>query len=200
MEAVDMTHETKSLQFSEQGDSLHSQVNQMVSKEYARHFKCKLKHFMPQSFSLVESNNLLACTGLRSAAKEKLFLEQYMDQSIEIVLSSAFDISIDRKEIVEIGGFALTDSSHALSFMFQLAPAFAKLGYNYAVCTVTDPVRKYLKKLGLDTINLGDADPKKVDTSDDAWGSYYKLKPVILAGDINAAVKKIEPFRRFLTS
>jgi len=147
---------------------------------------------------LIESNQIVGCTGLRSAAQESLFLEQYLDLNIETALSESFGHSIERQEIVEIGGFALSDSSHALSFMFQLAPAFANLGYNFAVCTLTDPVRKYLNKLGLDTIYLGDADPSKVDTSNEAWGSYYQLKPVVLAGDINAAVEKIEPFRHFL--
>ncbi|MBL4681474.1 MAG: thermostable hemolysin [Pseudomonadales bacterium] len=179
------------LTISKDGEVTHGNVNKLISKAYAKHFQCDLRHFLPSSFSLVSSNEVVACTGFQSADHSELFLEQYLDKPIEQALSIAMDSSIERKDIVEIGGFAVTSSNHALSFMLQLAPAFQNLGFRYAVCTVTYPVRKYLKNLGLDTVFLGDATPDMVDTSDNAWGSYYRLKPVILGGNINAAVQKI---------
>ena len=144
------------------------------------------------------AGDLVACTGYRQASREPLFLEQYLDSAVEACLFEATGQLVKRENIVEIGGFAVTNAEYALPFMFHLAPAFAAMGFSTAVCAVTDPVRRYLKKLGVETVSLGDADPSRVDTSNNAWGTYYDLAPCVLAGNIDAAVQKILPFEKFL--
>ena len=165
----------------------------MIAVQYKKHFDCELKHFMPRTFNLYEGKNLKACTGFTPAGNQALFLEQYFDRPIEALLSEKFKTPVDRSTICEIGGFAVDNKRYVLPFMLELAPAFRAQGFQFAVCTVTSPVRACLRKLGIQSVCLGKANAERVDTSDNAWGNYYQLSPVVLAGDIQANIDRLMP-------
>ena len=178
----------------------HTTALQMITAQYQKHFNCQLHHAMPHSLSqtAAEDGQIVACTGYQAAAQGPLFLEQYLDESVEECLQRLGGKSVAREEIVEIGGFAVSDRRHALPFMLQLAPTLADLGFKTVVCTVTRPVQACLRKLGIISTFIKDADASRVDTSNNAWGTYYDLKPVVLAGDIHANIDKIRPFIKLL--
>lgn len=136
----------------------------------------------------------MACCGFRSAGDEPLFLEQYLEKSIEESIRDQENPILRRKEIVEIGGLAVASRQEGLAFMVRLAPQFQALGFTYAACTVTSPVRKCLAELGIRSICLGEAHPGRVSQQETVWGRYYKLKPVVLAGPIQPAIDHMTPF------
>ena len=53
------------------------------------------------------SGRLLAALGLRDPINERLYLEQYLDQAAEQVLAAAADCEVDRRELIEVGNFAV---------------------------------------------------------------------------------------------
>jgi hypothetical protein len=57
-----------------------------------------------------------------------------------------------------------------------------------------------LRKLGIVSTLLADANPSRVDISNNAWGTYYDSKPVVLAGDIGINIARIWPLIALLSS
>ena len=173
----------------------HTAAIDMIQTQYQKHFSCQLQHSLPYSLSQLdhEQHQILACTGYQPASEGALFLEQYLDEPVEDCLQRLTYEYVSREEIVEIGGFAVGHKRHALPFMLLLAPALADLGFKTVICTVTRPMQSCLRKLGIVSTFVADADPARVDTRHNAWGSYYNLKPVVLAGDINSNIDKIRP-------
>lgn len=163
-------------------------------EQYGKHFSCELNQFYPSMFCLYKDAILVACCGFRSAGDEPLFLEQYLDGVIEESIGVHSDQVPTRHEIVEIGGLAIANRQEGLAFMVRLAPQFQALGFTYATCTVTSPVRKCLNELGITSICLAVASPESVSQEDNAWGRYYKLDPVVLAGPIQPAIDHMAPF------
>jgi len=195
MDALKSPFLTQKLIITKSGDDLHSEANALIKSEYYRHFNCQLKSLTSTNISLKVDNKMVATTGYRSAGQASLYLEQYLDQPIEQLISKNFGQPIDRCQIVEIGSFALGSDEYALPFMFQLAPLFSDLGYRWATCTVTRTIKRYLDKLGVDSIYLAKADPTRVIGGEDSWGTYYDHQPVVLAGNIQSVVEKIAPFQ-----
>ncbi|MFT5805061.1 MAG: hypothetical protein ACI9R8_002111 [Candidatus Paceibacteria bacterium] len=178
----------------------HAAAIDMIQTQYQKHFSCQLQHRLPYSLSQLddEQNQILACTGYQPASEGALFLEQYLDERVEESLQRRTNEYVSREEIVEIGGFAVGHKRHALPSMLLLAPTLADLGFKTVVCTVTRPMQSCLRKLGIVSTLVADADPARVDTSNNAWGTYYDLKPVVLAGDINSNIDKIRPLMSLL--
>jgi len=162
--------------------------------QYDKHFSCDLNQFYPSMFCLYKDGVLVACCGFRSARDEPLFLEQYLDEAIEEAIQGQSDQVLRRHEIVEIGGLAVASRHEGLAFMVRLAPQFQDLGFTYATCTVTSPVRKCLGELGITSICLAAANPQRVSPQDNDWGRYYELDPVVLAGPIQPAINHMAPF------
>jgi hypothetical protein len=174
------------------GDHQFITACELAQAQYRDHFECELAHYYPKVFCLYKDDELVACCGFRAANEEALFLEQYLDLPIEQSVSLNIGQSIERANIVEIGGLAVTDKAEALVLMLKLAPAFQTLGFTLATCTVTTPVRRCLKKLGIESHLLASADPKRVSDGSD-WGRYYDTNPVVLAGEIQPAIDRMAP-------
>jgi hypothetical protein len=200
MDALKTPFLTQELIVSESNNGAHLAANALIQSEYRKHFKCELKSLAPTTVSLMAGNDLVAATGYRDASQESLYLEQYLDLPIEQLISNHTKQPVDRSQIVEIGGFALGSSEYVLPFMFQLAPMFDELGYQWATCTVTRTIKRYLDKLGVESIYFAKADPARVIGAEDSWGSYYDHQPVVLAGNIQAVVEKLAPFRTALAA
>jgi hypothetical protein len=186
--------------------AVHNAALQMIQTQYQKHFHCQLQHSLSYSLNQLaregggDSGNteILACTGYQPAAEGALFLEQYIDEPVEDCLQRLTNEPVSREQIVEIGGFAVAHKRHALPFMLQLAPTLAELGFKTVVCTVTRPMQNCLRKLGIVSTLIADADPARVDISNNAWGTYYDLNPVVLAGDIRATIDKIQPLMNLM--
>jgi hypothetical protein len=186
--------------------AVHAAALKMIQTQYQKHFHCQLQHSLPYSLSQLahedsqasQHSPILACTGYQPAADGALFLEQYLDEPVEDCLQRLTHVTVSREQIVEIGGFAVTNKRHALPFMLQLAPTLVELGFKTVICTVTRPMQRCLRKLGIVSTRVADADPARVDVSNNAWGTYYDLKPVLLAGDIGANIDNIRPLMKLL--
>ncbi len=132
----------------------------------------------------VGSHQPLAALAVRQAADEKLFLETYLEQPIEVVVSAAFGRQIARSAIVEIGCLAATPTSAMLRLWSEAAIRLSD-GHEIAVATLTRPLRTMFARVGLPFIELAEADPQHLHQEvRDRWGRYYEAQPVVCAGDI----------------
>ncbi|MDB5724226.1 MAG: hypothetical protein JWQ16_980 [Novosphingobium sp.] len=128
----------------------------------------------------------LATLGCRGADEGPLFLEAYLHQPVERIVSTALDEAIDRANIVEIGCLAAMPSPALLTLWCRTAATLSNQ-YEVAVATLTRPLRQMFGRVGLPFVQLVAADASRLgpDAARD-WGSYYNLDPVVCAGRIEA--------------
>jgi hypothetical protein len=173
------------------GTARYAQACELSAAEYRSHFQCELRHFYPSYLCLERAGTLIAVCGYRSAL-DSLFLEQYLDAPVEQLISDRLEIPATRDGIVEIGGFAVLRRALALPFIAALAPIFQQKGFSYAVCTATLPVRQCLRALSIPTVMLGKADPHRLRAGLTDWGDYYRNRPAVIAGSIDATLERLQ--------
>ena len=80
-------------------DSL--EVKLFIKDIYQKYYKAKININYPTLMAILDkNNNILSAVGFRSANNQKLFLEQYLEQNIEDVLSYNYQKKIPRSQII----------------------------------------------------------------------------------------------------
>ena len=134
-----------------------------------------------------------AALGYKRAGKDPLFLEVYLDEPIERLVSREFGCAVERNSIVEIGNFA-ADNALAMVELWGAAANDLGSGCEVAVATLTAPLRRMFARIGLPFHELAAADPARLGASATAWGSYYELAPKVCAGRIAAGQHALTAF------
>ncbi len=124
-----------------------------------------------------------AALGYKRAGSEALFLEAYLDEPIEEIVSRIVGKTIARDRIVEIGNFAADNVMAMVSLWGAAANDLAGLS-EYAVATLTLPLRKMFARIGVPVIPVAPALAGRLPHGDSDWGSYYQLDPWVCTGNI----------------
>lgn len=183
--AVVRLHQTGQLTTSISGPdaadrpALEAYIREVFLQAHGAH----IRHFLPQLMSLRDGDgNLLAVCGLRHAEQEQLFLENYLDTTVEAVLSRQLGYDVDRNDIVEIGNLAVADPVHARSLLASISLYLHGSGTHWAVFTGLATLRNSLRKLNMQVHALADASITRLPAEDQAdWGSYYADHPQVMA-------------------
>ena len=162
-------------------------LEKRIAARFAGQYGATIEHFLPFLLSLDVAGQSAAIAGLRPAVDVPLFLEQYLETSIEQALSHTYKRPVVRSQIVEIGNLA-SQMPGAASILFSILPVLLEqAGIRWIACTATPQVRSILKKLGFSTQELCSADPSILGDKLTAWGSYYEARPVVIAGHVQPA-------------
>ncbi|MBY6072316.1 thermostable hemolysin [Marinobacter salsuginis] len=121
---------------------------------------------------------LLAAVGVRNAALEKLFLEDYLSVPVESVMPVA---GVERHRIAEIAHLAGVEAGVSRFLFASLSVWLDGAGYDWVVCTGTDQLRNSFHRLGIATKVLATADPARLPDGGAGWGRYYDHHPVVMA-------------------
>ncbi len=176
------------------GDALYEKACCFTAAHYEKRLACKLTKFYPTLFCRIVGEEIKAVCGIRPAAGNELFLEQYLGRPIEVSLNLQ-----NRDSIVELGGFAAENRLEAFLLMQDTAETLADLGYETVVCTANRPIRGCLKRLGITFTQLAIANAEAVGDADD-WGAYYESAPLVLAGSISDGVNAIASLKNALAA
>lgn len=130
-----------------------------------------------------------AALGVREAEDASLFLEVYLDQPVEKVVSQAFGRTVPREDIVEIGCLA-SDSPAALLILWDEAARDFAGRPCVAVATLTGTVRRLLARVGVALVELAAATPDRLAAPGD-WGRYYEDDPRVCAGIVSDGAEHI---------
>lgn len=122
--------------------------------------------------------SLLAAVGVRNAALERLFLEDYLTVPVEAVMPFP---GIERCRIAEIAHLAGVEAGVSRYLFASLSVWLDGAGYDWVVCTGTDQLRNSFHRLGIATQVLADADPARLPDGGAGWGRYYDHHPVVMA-------------------
>jgi len=176
-----------------QGDVLRPKVEATIRRVYAERFGARVQNFAPMLVSLHEGEGvearILAAAGYRIAT-QPLFLETYLDRPVDELLA-AHGARPTRGRIVEVGHLAAARPGEGRRLILRLAHEFARLDIEWVVGTLTEELRSLFQRMGIAPIALGAADPARLGAVAADWGSYYDHHPVVLAGNLAVALRRL---------
>ena len=174
---------------------MREELREFIAKKYDRtHGANPCLDFGHWHWVRGERENPLAALAHRAASDGPLYLETYLTQPIEEVVSAALNEQIDRRAIVEIGCLA-AEPTPALIQLWCEASVTLSADFRIAVATLTRPLRAIFAKLGMPITVLTTADPTRLSPGGGAeWGSYYELDPLVCAGDIRAGCAALKSY------
>lgn len=158
-----------------------------IQQRFRKAHGADIRHFMPQLFGLSdESDTLCAVAGLRLASAEPLFLERYLDEAIDTLISAAAGQPVDRAGIVEVGNLAASDTGSARLSIIAITYLLAMGGLEWVAFTGNIGLVNSFHRLGLKPVTLCAADPERLGDDRHHWGSYYESQPWVHVGNIRA--------------
>jgi len=166
------------------------QVTQYIADQFKAVHGAHIHDFMPLLLSMQCQGRISAVTGVRPAARQSLFLEQYLDSQVQAVLTKLTASEVKRNKIVEVGNLVATQKGASQLLFLLLTALLHRCGYEWVVFTATPIVIKGLERLGFKLDVLCDADPARLENANLAeWGTYYSNRPQVVAGFIPPAMK-----------
>ncbi|MFQ5345024.1 MAG: thermostable hemolysin [Mariprofundus sp.] len=168
------------------GDAAWDETTAYIQETYARTYGARIDTFMPKIMRVTSAaGDYRAVMGFRMAAQERLFLENYLDDSIEDVISRYLGKPVKRSEIIEVGNLAEAEPGDARMALIGGTAYMWALGCRWLVFTGVSRMRNSFRRLGLDIWELMAADENMLPPEEVAkWGTYYNAHPVVCFGDI----------------
>lgn len=158
-----------------------------IQQRFRKAHGADIRHFMPELFGVNNaSGGLCAVAGVRQASREQLFLERYLDEPIDPLISAAADCAVDRAGIVEVGNLAASDTGSARMSIIAITYLLAMGGLEWVAFTGNIGLVNSFHRLGLKPVTLCAADPARLGEDRHAWGSYYESKPWVHVGNIRS--------------
>jgi len=153
-------------------------VELFVEQMYKKIYNATIYSHYSNFIGITNNNKIVSVLGFRYAKNKRLFLEQYLTQPIELLLSNKLKIStINREHIIEIGSFVSQDSFATLLMLEQLIIYLKKQNIHYVCVTVTKHLERYFKIMGIKGIRMSAAKYNNLHTNINDWGNYYEHKP-----------------------
>jgi len=165
------------------------ETEQFIRKRFAEAYNADILQFMPILLCLKDNSlSPRAALGLRPAGKDKLFLENYLSEPVETLLSRKASKPVHRDEIVEVGNLAIGEKGDARALIIAMTAFLAATNSKWVCFTIGPILINSFTRLGLPLIELGPAELEMLPTEEQlAWGSYYEQKPRVMAGCLSDA-------------
>lgn len=161
-------------------------VESFIHQHYARAYDADVRHFLPRLLVLHDDTELQAALGFKRARGNRLFLEQYLDVSIEAALSLRLGRYVPRHGLVEVGNLVTAHAGGARWLITALTAYLKGAGYDWAVFTAVTALRNAFTRLGIELVPLAPADPMRLVPEERArWGSYYATEPMVMAASVH---------------
>ncbi|RYY75474.1 MAG: hypothetical protein EOO52_08740 [Gammaproteobacteria bacterium] len=160
-----------------------SAIELYISERFAEVHKAQVSHFLPNIISLRCGGEYSAAVGLSPATEGKLFLEQYLPNPVEQVISEKLGFDVPRSQILEIGNLVSTWKGSSLLLFIVIGEVMERLGFRYVVFTGTREVKALLKRVRYSPVVLANADPSVLSDGGLSWGTYYSNQPQVMFGD-----------------
>lgn len=163
--------------------SCRREVEAFIHAVFKVSYGADVTEFMPTLVALRDENGvLMAAFGMRSAAEEQLFLEQYIDTPIERLLTEGLGKNITRDQITCIGNLAVSNPRNASVLIAHIIQHSLDIGIEWCVATAHHSLQNGLVKSGRDVYPLHIADKARLPADQQTvWGSYYDTLPQVVA-------------------
>lgn len=185
------TANPRHLAIHDRQDPERGAVEAFIRTVFEVRYGASLTAFAPVLVSLRDETGIVAAAGYRRADGGALFLERYLDEPVEALLAQQAAAAPPRAEIVEVGHLAAARAGEGRRLIAQLGPHLAAQGFQWVVSTLTEELRQLFLRIGVAPLALGRADPRALGDDASAWGRYYAHRPVVLAGHLPQALRRL---------
>ncbi|WP_338506756.1 thermostable hemolysin [Erwinia aphidicola] len=177
-------HSPYSLKWCNGGQEIND-TSIFIREKYRETYNAQLTECMPWLLSLHDAQGELnAACGIRLAGAGPLYLEQYLDAPVEVLMSDHFPQEIAHNTLVEVGNFAASDGASARVMYAAVCLLLNRYHFTHIVFTGTHKIRNIFSRLRLSPVLLSDAHPERLRGSRDRWGSYYQYQPQVMVGEL----------------
>lgn len=156
-----------------------------IRSGFGMHFDACIEGFMPRFACYRHTSGATGVIGVRRASDEPLFLESYLNASVESVITGATGTFVGRERIAEVGQFVVDDRDIVTSFFRDLVPFLVDKGYDWVCFTGTDRIRALLARIGFHGLPIAKAEQGRLGNSAGRWGRYYDFDPVVILGKLD---------------
>jgi hypothetical protein len=172
------------------GSAERARVEAYIAKQFRAVHGANIHDYMPVLLTMGCHGLTTAATGIRAAAGQDLFLEQYLSVPVEDAVGELAGRVITRNGVAEIGNLVATQGGSSYLLFMVLTAVLQRAGFEWVVFTATPQVQKVLAYLGLQVHVLCEADPGRLtQSSAGEWGRYYQSKPKVVAGNVADAMQ-----------
>ncbi len=177
--------------FCRESDPERKEVEWFIREVYARRYGAHVRHFAPVLAYLRDGGEIVAAAGYREARDSPLFLERYLDAPVEDLLCRGSGVVPARSSIVEVGHLAATRAGEGRRLILMLGAHLAEHEFQWVVSTLTRELRLLFLRIGVTPLTLGVASPDVLGDEAAQWGSYYHHSPLVLAGNLPQAMRRL---------
>ncbi len=175
------------------GERNRGSQEQFVRDMFFAQYDAEIDHFLPALLSIeTEEHGIVGVLGINVAEHSPLFLEQYLDCSIEEQLSRTTETSVERSSVVEVGNLAADSAGGARMLIVMLTAYLRGAGFNWVTFTALPGLINSFRRLGIPLYELANADPERLDGGGRGWGSYYQGNPRVVAGCVDEGFEVLE--------
>jgi len=169
------------------GDPHRKAFETFIQQRFHKAHGADIRHFMPELFGMSDAcGGLCAVAGMRLASGGRLFLENYLEEAIEVQISACTNNPVGRSSVVEVGNLAACDSGSARTSIIAMTYLLAVGGLEWVAFTGSVGLVNSFHRLGLNPVTLCAADPARLGEERHVWGSYYESRPWVHFGNIRA--------------
>jgi hypothetical protein len=164
-------------------DPRRAELERFVRDVFAAKHGARVCSFMPTLFAIRNHvGAVCSVAGFRCAGEQELFLERYLDEPIEQMITSAARAEVSRSQIVQVGNLAGANCRSAMRLVLGLPRLLLDRGHRWIVFTATDTVRQLLASYHAPLLDLATASAARAQNTGDEWGRYYESHPRVMAG------------------
>lgn len=168
-----------------------AEAEAFIARVFAERYGARITAFALDLMLLERAGQVRAAAGWRGAGQQCLFLENYLDQPAEALISRAAGHPVARDRVVEVGHLAAARPGGGSDMILALADQLHGLGYEWVIFTATRELIGIFTKLGLPPLALASADPARLGAAAAEWGRYYDTRPIVVAGRIRQALDMV---------
>jgi len=168
-------------------------VEKFIHRVFTRAYSADLNHYLPRLMALRDnSNRMIAALGMREASSGPLFLETYLDTSIEDAIAELCNETVTRSQIMEVGNLASIHRGGLRNLIIALTSYLRGCGTKWVVFTAVPAVRNAFEALDLPLHTIALADKSRLDEQEQIrWGKYYETGPVVVAGRVDDGYRRL---------
>ncbi|WP_442108103.1 thermostable hemolysin [Pseudomonas sp. NUPR-001] len=169
-----------------EGDAGREALEAFIHARFESTHHANVHRYLPQLIGLQDSHGqLIAVAGIRPASLGPLFLEQYLDDPLESVVSRHAGCSATREQLVEVGNLAALSAGSARVMITAITWLLAARDLHWVAFTAASTLVNSFHRLGLQPTLIAEADPHRLNGELASWGSYYAQHPQVYVGNID---------------
>ncbi|BAN49841.1 thermostable hemolysin [Metapseudomonas resinovorans] len=168
------------------GDIGRHPVEDFIHRRFLSAHGADIRHFMPELLAMRNHHGALsAAAGIRLGNDGPLFLEQYLERPADSLIADHAGVPVARQQVVEVGNLASINVGNARLIIVAVTWLLNLRGLEWVVFTGAPSLINSFRRLGLEPLLLGEADPNRLGADSEQWGTYYEQKPRVFTGNIH---------------